>query len=251
MSTVNVSHSTPRSEFLAGLRAVIPMVLGAIPFGLIFGAIALQTGLSPAAAIGMSMFVFAGSSQFIGATLYGQGAAPVLIIFTTFIVNARHALYSASLAPYLGHLPQRWLVLLTFMLTDESFAVSIGRFESDAGKSPHRHWFMLGANLFMYVNWQFCTVIGVVAGALLEGANLGLDFAMSVTFIGIVVPLLRTRPLLLSAVVSGAVALALNGLPNKLGLLVAALLGVTAGYVAETMLQPLGEFDQRETKVRE
>ena len=88
------------------MRAVIPMVLGAIPFGLIYGAIAVQAGLSAAAAIGMSLFVFAGSSQFIGATLYGQGAAPVLISFTTFIVNARHALYSASLAPYLGHLPR-------------------------------------------------------------------------------------------------------------------------------------------------
>jgi 4-azaleucine resistance transporter AzlC len=251
MSDVTLSHSTPRSEFLAGMRAVIPMVLGAIPFGLIYGAIALQAGLSPAAAIGMSMFVFAGSSQFIGATLYGQGAAPVLIIFTTFIVNARHALYSASLAPYLGHLPQRWLFPLAFMLTDESFAVTIGRFESPEGKSPHRHWFMLGANLFMYANWQLCTVIGVVAGAMLEGANLGLDFAMSVTFIGIVVPLLRTRPLLLSAVVSGAAALALKDMPNMLGLLIASLLGIAAGYFAETMSQPVREIEPRETKVRE
>lgn len=233
------------------MRAVIPMVLGAIPFGLIYGAIALQAGLSPAAAIGMSMFVFAGSSQFIGATLYGQGAAPVLIIFTTFIVNARHALYSASLAPYLGHLPQRWLFPLAFMLTDESFAVTIGRFESPEGKSPHRHWFMLGANLFMYANWQVCTIIGVVAGAMLEGANLGLDFAMSVTFIGIVVPLLRTRPLLLSAAVSGAAALALKDMPNMLGLLIASLLGIAAGYLAETMSQPLREIEPRETKVRE
>ena len=251
MSNVTLSHSTPRSEFLAGMRAVIPMVLGAIPFGLIYGAIAVQAGLSPAAAIGMSLFVFAGSSQFIGATLYGQGAAPVLIIFTTFIVNARHALYSASLAPYLGHLPQRWLFPLAFMLTDESFAVTIGRFESDAGKSEHRHWFMLGANLFMYANWQLCTVIGVVAGALLEGANLGLDFAMSVTFIGIVVPLLRTRPLLLSAVISGAAALALNGMPNKLGLLIASLLGIAVGYMAETALQSVRHPARHDARLTE
>lgn len=246
MSNLTLTHSTPRSEFLAGMRAVIPMVLGAIPFGLIYGAIAVQAGLSPAAAIGMSLFVFAGSSQFIGATLYGQGAAPVLIIFTTFIVNARHALYSASLAPYLGHLSQRWLFPLAFMLTDESFAVTIGRFESDAGRSPHRHWFMLGANLLMYVNWQVCTVIGIGAGALLQGANLGLDFAMSVTFIGIVVPLLRTRPLLLSAVVSGMAALAFNDLPNKLGLLLAALLGIAAGYLAETLARPVVAIEPRE-----
>ena len=130
----------------------------------------------------------------------------------------------ASLAPYLSHLPQRWLFPLAYMLTDESFAVTIGRFEGPEGKSPHRHWFMLGANLFMYANWQVCTVIGVVAGSLLEDANLGLDFAMSVTFIGIVVPLLRTRPLFLSAAVSGAAALALNEMPNKLGLTISTVL---------------------------
>src|SRR5690606_28057854 len=99
--------------------------------------------------------------------------------------------------------------------------------------------------------WQVCTTVGVVAGSLLEDANLGLDFAMSVTFIGIVVPLLRTRPLLLSAVVSGVAGLVLNDMPNKLGLLIAALLGIAAGYLAETMSQPVGEIETRETKVRE
>ena len=110
---------------------------------------------------------------------------------------------------------------------------------------------MLGANLFMYVNWQVCTTIGVVAGSLLEDANLGLDFAMSVTFIGIVVPLLRTRPLLLSAVVSGAAALMLNDMPNKLGLLIAALLGIAAGYIAETMLQSIRQPERHNKRVRE
>lgn len=234
MMNTTPTHSTPRREFVAGARAVIPLVLGAIPFGLIYGAIAVEAGLSAAAAIGMSLFVFAGSSQFIGATLFGQGAAAVVIILTTFIVNARHALYSASLGPYLGHLPQRWLLPLAFMLTDESFAVTIGRFESAAGATPHRHWFMLGANLAMYVNWQLCTILGVLAGSQLGGAGLGLDFAMSVTFIGIVVPLVRARPMLVCLIVSGAAALAFRGMPNQLGLLVAALAGIAAGYIAES-----------------
>lgn len=236
MSTSSPAQSTPRLEFFAGAKAVIPLVLGAIPFGLIYGAIALEAGLSPVAVIAMSLFVFAGSSQFVGATLYGDGASAIVIIATTFIVNARHALYSSSLAPHLGHLSQRWLLLLSYMLTDESFAVTVSRFESDAGRTPHRHWFMLGANLFMYVNWQICTIVGVVIGAQLNGANLGLDFAMSVTFIGIVVPLVRTRPMLLATVTAGVVALALNGLPYKLGLMIGALAGIAAGFAAETML---------------
>jgi 4-azaleucine resistance transporter AzlC len=243
------NHSTPHSEFLAGARSVLPLILGSIPFGLIFGASALAVGLSPAATIGMSLFVFAGSSQFIGVNLIGQGASAVLIIFTTFIVNARHALYSASLAPYLGHLPQRWLLPLAFFLTDEAFAVTIGRFESDAGKSEHRHWYMLGAELAMFVDWQLCTVLGIIVGSQLENANLGLDFAMSVTFIGIVVPLIRTRPMLISAVVAGVTALAFDGLPNKLGLMIAAAGAITAGYIAESMLESARKADHTEARV--
>lgn len=224
-----------RSAFLAGARSVIPLILGAIPFGLIYGASAVSVGLSPLATIAMSMFVFAGSSQFIGVNLIGQGATPLLIIMTTFIVNARHALYSASLGPYLSHLPQRWLLPLAFFLTDESFAVTINHFESSDDKPEQRHWFMLGTELAMYTNWQIVTIIGIVVGGVLQEANLGLDFAMSVTFIGIVVPLIRSRPMLACAVVAGVVALTFDGLPNKLGLMLAAVAGIGAGYVMELM----------------
>lgn len=229
-------HSTtPRQEFFAGTQAVIPLILGAIPFGLIFGALAIEVGLTPLETIAMSLFVFAGSSQFIGITLIGEGASPLLIVLTTFIVNARHALYSASVAPYLGHLPRWWLLPLAFLLTDEAFAVTISRFESDYGKSQNRHWFMLGAELGMFVPWQIVTLLGIIAGALLQDSDLGLDFAMSVTFIGIVVPLVRTRPMLVSAVVAGAAALAFDGLPNKLGLMIATFAAIAAGYIAESM----------------
>lgn len=227
--------SSPRAEFFAGMRAIIPLVIGAIPFGLIYGASARSVGLSPAATIGMSLFVFAGSSQFIAVSLIRDGAMGLLIVLTTFIVNARHALYSASLGPHLSYLPQRWLLPLAFFLTDESFAITAGRFDSEAGKSPHRHWFMLGTELAMYVNWQICTLTGFLVGGLLQDANLGFDFAMSVTFIGIVVPLIGTRPMLVSAVVAGTVALLFDGLPNKLGLLIAALAAIIAGYVTESV----------------
>lgn len=211
------------------------MVAGAIPFGLIFGAFAISVGLSPLAVMGMSLFVFAGSSQFIGATLWGQGASSVLIIVTTLIVNARHALYSASVAPYLKHLPQRWLIPLGFLLTDEAYAITIVHFERSAENAEDRHWFMLGAEMGLFVAWQIVTVIGIVAGqALMAGGGLGLDFAMSVTFIGMVVPLLRSRPMVACALTGGTLGLLLNGLPNKLGLLIAALAAIGVGYVLET-----------------
>ncbi len=93
-----------RSEFLAGMKATIPLIVGAIPFGIIFGAVAVNAGISPMAAQAMSLFVFAGSAQFVAAGLVAGGAGLIIIILTTFVVNVRHGLYSMSLAPYVRKL---------------------------------------------------------------------------------------------------------------------------------------------------
>ena len=156
------------------------------------------------------------------------------MILTTFIVNLRHALYGASLAPYLKHLPQKWLVPFGFLLTDETYAVTIRRYQ-ERGVGPHGHWYYIASALFMYTNWQICTLIGIVTGRSLQGAaNWGLDFAMVATFIGITVPLIVNRPMLVCTLVAGVTAVLANGLPNKLGLMLAALLGIGAGVLAES-----------------
>ncbi|MCC7448840.1 MAG: AzlC family ABC transporter permease [Anaerolineae bacterium] len=231
--------ATRRAEFWAGVKDTFPLVVGAIPFGLIFGAVAVTSGLSPAAAQGMSLFVFAGSAQFIGAGLVAGGASIPVIVLTTFIVNLRHALYSASLAPHMKHLPQRWLIPLGFWLTDETFAVVIQRY-NQPDDSPYKHWYFFGSDLFMYVNWNICTLIGLLAGrAIPDASKLGLDFAMVVTFIGIVVPLVKNRPMLVSVIVAGLTAVITNPLPNKLGLMIAALAGVAAGFISESRYPPV------------
>ncbi len=224
---------TRRSEFLAGVRDTLPLEVGAIPFGIIFGALAVNSGLSPAAAMGFSLFVFAGSSQFIGSNLVGQGVGIPLIVFTTFIVNVRHALYSATLAPHMKHLPQRWLLPLGFLLTDETFVVVISRY-NQPDKSAFKHWYHLGSSVIMYLNWNFLTFIGIVAGQRIPDLSaFGLSFAMDVTFIGMVIPQLKNRPMVLAALVAGLSAVALNNLPNKLGLIVAVFIGIGVGIAAE------------------
>jgi 4-azaleucine resistance transporter AzlC len=224
---------TRQSEFIAGMRATIPLIVGAIPFGIIFGAIAATSRLSPVAALAMSAFVFAGSAQFISLGLIAGGATIPLIVLTTLVVNLRHALYGATLGPYMKQLPQRWLAPLGFWLTDESFVIAVQRYER-ADESPHKHWFLFGSELWMYLNWQLCTVIGLVAGQSIPNpASWGLDFAMTVTFTGMVIPMIRNRPLLVAVAVAGVTAVLANSLPNKLGLMVAALFGVIAGVVAE------------------
>jgi len=181
----------------------------------------------------MSAFVFAGSAQFVAAGMVASSASVAIIILTTFVVNLRHALYSVSLAPHMKHLPQRWLLPLGFWLTDESYLVAIERYNR-SDDSPNKHWFFFGSAVFMYTNWQFWTFVGIRAGQSIPNPEAwGLDFALPVTFIGMLVPMLRDRPIIASALVGGGTALLFSGLPNQLGLIVATLLAVIAGVLLE------------------
>jgi len=265
MSHAEVIYPPPRTELLNGSRDIFPLIIGAVPFGIIFGAIAVTNGLSPTAAMAMSLFVFAGSSQFIAAGLVGSilaanrllhgsalaaslfgfggsaelGAVGILIIvFTTFIVNLRHALYSATLAPHTRHLSQRWLLLLGFLLTDEAFAIAIRRYDQH-DTSPNKHWYLFGAAASMYISWQISSLIGLVAGQAIpqdQVRALGLDFAALVAFTGMVVPVIKSRPIFFAVVVAGISSVLFYDLPGKLGLIVAAFAGIGAGVFAESRL---------------
>lgn len=234
--TMAISEPTRRSEYLAGARAGVPLLVASIPFGIIFGAVAATVGLTPGAAAAMSAIVFAGSAQFVAAGLVGTGAGASIIILTTFIVNLRHSLYAATLAPHMRHLPQRWLALLGFLLTDEAFMVSIRRYGiPDA--SPFKHWFYLGIASTMYVNWQVWTWVGIIAGQTIPNPRgWGLDFAFPLTFLGMLVPLLRGRAIITCVLTAGVAAVTLRDLPHHLGLILAALAGVLAGVVVEQRL---------------
>jgi branched chain amino acid efflux pump len=234
-AATKTDNFTRRSEFSNGIRDTIPMMIGAAPFGMIFGVLGISSGLSPMAVMGFSMIVFAGSSQFIAAGLVAQGIGIGFIVLTTFIVNLRHALYAASLGSYMQNLSQKWMLPLAFWLTDETYAVVVTRYP-EKDKSPYKHWYHFGSSIAMYLNWQLWTLIGLIAGTQLSGvAELGLDFAMVVTFIGIVVPLIITRPMLICALVASIVAVIANPLPNKAGLMVAAFAGIAAGIIVETI----------------
>jgi 4-azaleucine resistance transporter AzlC len=226
-------HPSRSAECWRGVLDTLPMMLGAAPFGLIFGTLAAPSGLSQGGALGMSLIVFAGSSQFIALSLLAGKASLVVIILTTFVVNLRHALYSASLLPYVAKLNQGWRAMLAFWLTDETFAVVQVRYGAE-DDSPHKHWFQFGSSLAMYLNWFLWTLAGVLLGRTMpQLQHLGLEFAMAATFTGIVVPLLRNRPMIAAALMAAAVALLCRNLPYKLGLMVAALAGVAAGMVLE------------------
>lgn len=232
--------STPdrKAEFLAGLLAELPILVGVAPFGLIYGALALGAGIPPNQAQAMSAIVFAGSSQFVVTQLVHLGAPGLVIILTVAVVNLRHALYSASIAPYLQRLPASWKWLLSYLLTDEAYAVSILHYARTTTKSTpdllpdYRHWFLLGSGLALWSAWQLSTAAGIFLGAVLP-AGWGLDFTLALTFIALVVPALKDRGGLAAALSAGVTAVALHSLPYKLGLLAAALVGILVGIWIE------------------
>jgi 4-azaleucine resistance transporter AzlC len=232
--------NTAQAEFLAGARAELPIVAGVIPFGMIFGVLALAAGLPPLLALATSSIIFAGSAQFIAAQLIGAGAPAAVLLLTTFIVNLRHLLYSASVAPHLRHLSPLWRWLLAYLLTDEAYAVVVVHYGDRDTAAANKHWFFLGAGLALWTSWQISTAAGIFLGAQIP-ASWSLDFTLALTFIGIVVPTLKRTngidwPNVAAAASAGLVAVLAAGLPLKLGLMAAAIAGIIAGLWTETNL---------------
>jgi 4-azaleucine resistance transporter AzlC len=222
-----MSMSEQSKQFWAGARSEIPLLIGVIPFGLIYGALALNAGLSPAAAQMMSSIVFAGSAQFITTQLVQEATPGLVIVLTIAVVNLRHMLYSASMAPYIASLPARWKAILSYLLTDEAYAPTILHYERN-GVTPYAHWFWLGAGCTLWLFWQLSTVVGIFLGAAIP-ESWSLDFALPLTFIAMLVPVLRNRPGIAAALSAGLVSLVAFSLPYKLGLILAALVGILVG----------------------
>ena len=227
-----------KKEFWNGIRAEFPLLVGVFPFGLIYGALALKSGLSKLASQLMSSIVFAGSSQFVAAQLVHDAAPGLVIILTIAVVNLRHMLYSASLAPYLKNLSLKWKVLLSYLLTDEAYAPSILKYEAE-DITPTSHWFLLGAGFALWFIWQVSTALGIFLGTAIPD-SWSLDFALPLTFIAMVVPALKNRPMIAAALSAGLIALLAYSLPFKLGLILAALTGIAVGTILESRKSPRG-----------
>jgi 4-azaleucine resistance transporter AzlC len=221
---------SPRQEFLAGMRDQLPILIGVAPFGMIFGALAIGSGLNALQAQAFSLFIFAGSAQFIALGLLSGGAPTLIVILTILVVNLRHLLYSASLAPRLAHLPLPWRAGLAWLLTDEAFALTSVRYRRPDLSCAH--WYMLGCGLALWASWQVSTALGLALGAYIP-QSLQLDFALPLTFLGLLTLLINTLPSLAAALLAGLLALALAGLPYRLHLLLGAMGGIGCGLLVE------------------
>lgn len=228
-----VIKATAYTEFWTGFRDELPFQLGVIPFGLIFGMLGISSGLTPLQTILMSSILFGGASQVVFAQLWATGTPPTFIGASVSVINLRHVLYSASVAPYLRQLPLKWRIALAYLLTDEAYAVSIKHF-LEHPTNPFKHFYLLGAGIALWFFWQISTVVGVFASATIP-KELSLGFAIPLTFIAIVTPTIRTRTDLIACATSGVLALAGRGLPWNSGLLVAAIGGVLVGWLLHSL----------------
>lgn len=199
---------------------------------MIYGVLALAAGLPAGVAVGMSSIVFAGSAQFVGTQLIGAAAPWVVILLTTLIINLRHLLYSASVAPHVKHLSPAWKWLLAYLLTDEAYAVTILHYARADLPLAHKHWYFLSAGVLLWTTWQASTVAGVYLGTQVP-AGWSLDFTLALTFLGLLIPALKQRAEVAAALAAGLVAVAAADLPYKLGLVLAVLVGLGVGFALD------------------
>ncbi|MCG6857241.1 MAG: AzlC family ABC transporter permease [Salaquimonas sp.] len=190
------------SEIRDGLRSAAPVVISVLPFGLLFGALAVDAGMSVSQAVMMSATVFAGASQMVGIELFGQAIAPWLIVFSVFAVNFRHVLYSAAAGRRFTRFSVWQKALAFFFLTDPQFAETEARGERD--KPVTFRWYVaLAVPIFVF--WIAETWLGALFGRMIPDPHaLGIDFLLPIYFLGLVMSF-RKRPLWLPVVAASAV----------------------------------------------
>lgn len=217
-------------DFKRGILAAVPLFPGVVVFGLLYGVMARQVGFSPWEACAMSLIVHAGSAQFTALGMWETaGAAP--IILTTLVVNLRHLLMGASVAPYLRGLSPLWKALLALWMSDESYALAITEYERGRGS----YWYFLGTNVGIYLVWPASGLLGALLGAAIpDPSRYGLDLIFPLAFLGLLTAFLKDRVAVAVALSAGGLALAgVYLLPGKWYVILAGLLGSGLGLLME------------------
>lgn len=225
---------SPRQSFWLGLRNGGPFVLIVGPFGLVFGVVGTEAGLSLAQTMGFTIAVIAGAAQLTAVQLMREEAPTIIVLVTALAVNLRMAMYSASLAPHLGKASLWQRAVVAYLMVDQAYATSILRYEQNPEDSVAAKFaYYIGVVTLIAPTWY----LGTLAGALLGNqipASIPIGAAVPIAFLALIGPMLRTLAHVVATMVSVVLALVLAGLPYNLGLLVAALAAMVAGAWVET-----------------
>ena len=221
--------------FLKGVIDVSPLMIPVIPFGLIFGILAIDIGFSPLATMGMSLIIFGGASQIILLQLFSGGASSLVIISSVGAVNSRHLLYGAVVSEHISDLKLIWKIVISYFLIDQAFAISNEYFKKNKDKNKYFH--LVGGGFTCWVVWQSTTFLGIILGAAIP-EKLGLSFAVPLTFLAILVNDFRKLINVIVILVSGLVALfGYNYIPYKAYVIVAAFAGLFTALILTKILR--------------
>jgi 4-azaleucine resistance transporter AzlC len=221
---------TERADFLSGVRDSLPTLPANVPFGFVAGAAAVQAGFSDVQAVALSALVFGGASQLAAIDLLNGGAPLVIVVLTAVVVNLRYTMYSAAIAPHFRRFSERWRLFCAQFIVDTTFAIAVTEYERD--EDTDRLAYYLGVATAIYVAYVAGTAAGVVLGDRIPD-GFQLEFAVPLLFLALLVPSIADEPTAIAAAVGGFVALAATGVPMNLGIIVAALAGVTAAVFAD------------------
>lgn len=219
-----------------GALDMLPLSLAVLPWGILFGSLAVQRGFSWLEAQALSAITFGGAVQIVAIELMADNASLFSVLFSAFVISSRHFLYGLTLRDRIKKLDLRWRLSLGFLLTDELFALSG---HPRAYKSRLRLYYALGAGGSFYLAWNIWTFVGIVAGASLPDlTHLGLDFAIAATFIALVVPSIKSCSILVTVLVAAVTSVLFKLWDMELGLVFAGLLGMAAGFTVAQWERP-------------
>lgn len=235
------STSSPNNRTLAATLAILPLSISAIPWGVLCGTLAVEAGLSGLQAQMMSLTMFAGTAQLSGITILGAGGSWLTLINSTSMVNVRYILYSAVYKEEITKLPLYKRLLFAFTMNDFMFAVSE---ESQLKNGYFDYAYTVTAGLVFYVIWNFSTFLGIFLARFLSDIDsLGFDFVIAATFITIILPMIKTKALLLSVVTSAAFAYLFEYFRIGNGLIFSALIGMIVGTLFSKSSNDGGKAD--------
>ena len=217
------------NTFLKGVIDVSPLMIPVVPFGLIFGVLAIDVGFTPLETMGMSLIIFGGASQIVLLQLFSGGVSSIVIISSVGAVNSRHLLYGAVMSEHLSDLKLVWKILISYFLIDQAFARSNEYFKKNQDNNKYFH--LVGGGATCWVIWQSTTLLGILLGAAIP-EKLGLSFAVPLTFLAILVNDFRKIINVIVILTSGLVALfGYNYIPYKAYVIVAAITGLFVAMV--------------------
>ena len=215
--------------FLKGIIDVSPLMIPVVPFGLIFGILAIDIGFTPLATMGMSLIIFGGASQIVLLQLFSGGASSLVIISSVGAVNSRHLLYGAVVSEHVSDLKLFWKIIISYFLIDQAFARSNEYFKKSNDKNKYFH--LIGGGVTCWVIWQTTTFLGIILGSAIP-EKLGLSFAVPLTFLALLVNDFRKMINVIVIIISGLVAtLGYNYIPYKAYVIVAAFVGLLTAYI--------------------